>query len=116
MVTGHVTWPLGIYTPLQTQTQPQAAVPRRSAALDVCIASPNASGVAGDAAEAACRRKLRRYRNAIPEVAEAGIAFIPMVWTADGRPHHATTRTLGHAADLATRRGGQGNVTFFLRR
>ena len=84
-----------------------AAVPGRSAALDVCVASPNAAGAQGDAAEAAFRRKLRRYRNEIPELAAVGIAFRPFVWTADGRPHPAVTRTLRFAADLATRRGGQ---------
>ena len=87
-----------------------AAVPGRSAALDVCIASPNAAGAAGDAAEAAFRRKLRRYRDAIPELAAAGIAFRPLVWTADGRLHPAATRTLKHAAEQATRRSGQGSA------
>jgi hypothetical protein len=83
-----------------------AAVPGRSAALDVCVASPNAAGAQGDAAEAAFRRKLRRYRNEIPELASAGIAFRPLVWTADGRPHPAVTRTLRFAAELASSRGG----------
>ena len=64
-----------------------AAVPGRSAALDVCVASPNAAAATGDAAEAAFQRKLRRYRTEIQELRQAGIAFRPMVWTADGRPH-----------------------------
>ena len=93
-----------------------AAVPGRSAALDLCIASTNAASARGDAAEAAFRRKLRHYRDAIPELAEAGIAFRPLVWTADGRPHPAATRTLCYAAGQAAQRGGEGGSAQLLRR
>jgi hypothetical protein len=94
-----------------TQARPadiltNAAVPGRSAALDVCIASPNAAAAQGDAAEAAFRRKLRHYRHVIPELASAGIVFRPLVWTADGRPHPAAVRTLRYASNRAA---GQGN-------
>ena len=84
-----------------------AAVPGRGAALDVCVASPNAAAALGDAAEAAFRRKLRRYRRKIRELASAGIAFRPLVWTADGRPHPAAMRTLRYAAGVAATRNGQ---------
>ena len=84
-----------------------AAVPGRSAALDVCVASPNAAAATGDAAEAAFQRKLRRYRTEIQELRQAGIAFRPMVWTADGRPHSAATRTLKFAAETAVSRNNQ---------
>ena len=70
-----------------------AAVPWRCAALDVCVASPNAAAAMGDATEGAFKRKLRDYRQVIPELQRAGIAFWPMVWLADGRPHPAVTRT-----------------------
>ena len=73
----------------------------------MCIASPNAAAAAGDAADAAFKRKLRRYRNEIRELAAAGIAFRPLVWTADGRPHPAAVRTLCYAADIAVTRNGQ---------
>ena len=56
-----------------------AAVPGRGAALDVCVASPNAATAMGDAAEAAFRRKIRRYQQGISELAKAGIAFRPLV-------------------------------------
>ena len=82
-----------------------AAVPGRSAALDVCIASPNAAAAQGDAAESAFRRKLRHYRHVIPELARAGITFRPLIWTADGRPHPAAVRTMRYAADRAAGRG-----------
>ena len=71
----------------------------------------------GDAADAAFKRKLRHYRNEIPQLAAAGISFRPMVWTADGRPHPAATRTLRYAARLAaTRGGGEAEAQGFLSR
>ncbi len=85
-----------------------AAVPGRSAALDVCVASPNAAAAAGDAAEAAFKRKLRRYRREIPQMAAAGILYRPLVWTTAGRPHPAVTRTLHYAAGLAASRSNTG--------
>ena len=106
---GVTTEPQGLTT---TQSRPadiltNAAVPGRSAALDVCIASPNAAGAAGDAAEAAFKRKLRRYRREIPQLAAAGIVYRPLVWTAAGRPHPAVTRTLKFAAVQASTRAEQ---------
>ena len=70
----------------------------------MCVAAPRASGAAGDAAEAAFRRKLRRYRREIPQPSAAGIAFRPLVWTANGRPHPAVTSTLAFAAAMAANR------------
>jgi hypothetical protein len=84
-----------------------AVVPGRGAALDVCVASPNAAIAMGDAADSAFRRKMRRYRREIRELAAAGIACRPLVWTADGRPHPAATRTLRYAAEIAVTRNGQ---------
>ncbi len=94
-----------------------AAVPGRSAALDVCVASPNSASARGDAAAAAFRRKLRRYRQAIRELSRAGIAFRPMIWTADARPHPAVVRTLRFAAGIAaTRHDGDGAAASMLGR
>ena len=59
-----------------------AAVPGRGAALGVCVASPNAASA-----------RAPHYR--------------PLVWTADGRSHPVVTRTLQHAADIASSRNGQ---------
>lgn len=84
-----------------------AALPGRSAALDVCVASANAAAAQGDAADAAFRRKLRHYRDVIPELLRAGIIYRPLVWTADGRPHPAVVRTLRYAAQLAVVRRGE---------
>ena len=87
-----------------------AAVPGRSAALDVCIASSSAAIARGDAAEAAFKRKLRHYRALIPELAAAGVVYRPLVWTADGRPHPAVSRTLGYAAQLAASKAGRSET------
>ena len=94
-----------------------AAVPGRSAALDVCIASPNAAAAQGDAAEAAFRRKLRHYRHIIPELQRAGVVFRPLIWTADARPHPAAVRTLRYAAEVASsRHGGSAEKPAMLKR
>ena len=65
---------------------------------------PNSAAAMGDAAEVAFKRKSRRYRSEIRELRRAGIVFRPMIWTSDGREHPAVTRTLKHAAELASRR------------
>ena len=74
-----------------------AAVPGRGAALDVCVASPSAAGAPGDLAEAAFERKLRRYRDIIPQLAAAGLVFRSLIWTCYGRPHPVT---VGHTQPL----------------
>ena len=53
------------------------AVPGPCAALDVCVASQNASAAGDGAAEAAFKRKLSHYRDIITELHRAGIAFRP---------------------------------------
>ena len=45
--------------------------------------------------------------NELGELGEQNIHFLPLVWTADGRPHPAVTRTLQYAADIASSRNGQ---------
>eukprot|EP00973_Karenia_brevis_P055813 7762752-Karenia_brevis.AAC.1 len=66
-----------------------AALPGRSAALDVTVVSPEACPAGMDAADTAFKAKMRKYRSLIPELSAAGITFRPMVWTADCRPHAA---------------------------
>ena len=82
-------------------------VPGRSAALDVCVASSVAAAARGDAAQAAFDRELSHYRNEIGKLRQQGIHNRPLIWTADGRPHPAVTRTLQYAADIACSRNGQ---------
>ena len=71
------------------------------------MASPNAAGAAGDAAEAAFKRKLRRYRVEIRQLDAAGICYRPLVWTSNGRPHPAVTRTLRFVAEQVANRSEQ---------
>ena len=96
--------PRGLTT---TQSRPAdlfttAPVPGRSAALDVCVASPNAAAARSDA-QATFDRKLTDYRNGTLD--NHGIHYRPLVWTADGR--QAVTRTFQYAADIASSRNGQ---------
>ena len=93
-----------------------AAVPGRSAALDVCIASPDAGAAGTNAVEAAYKRKLEHYRNVIPQLHAAGIVFRPLIWSSDGRPHPAVSRTLKFAAESAARKRGGVSVPNLLRR
>ena len=69
-----------------------AAVPGRSATLDVCVASSIAAAARRDAAQAAFDRKLLHYRNEIGDLRQHGIHNRPLVRTTDRRPHPASSR------------------------
>ena len=73
----------------------------------MCVASSDAEAARGDAAQAAFDRKLSHYRDEIFELRDQGIHYRPLIWTADGRPHPAVTRTLQYAADIASSQNGQ---------
>ena len=62
------------------------AVPGRSAAMDVCVASSIAAAARGDAAQTAFDRKLSHYRNEIGEMRHRGIHYRPLVWTGRIQP------------------------------
>ncbi len=49
-------------------------------------------------------------------MAEEGIAFRPMVWSAEGRPHPVVLRVLGYAAEIATRKNVALDQKAFVRR
>ena len=83
------------------------AVTGRTAALDVCVASSVAAAARGDAAQAAFDRKLSHCRNFIGESRQQNIHYRPLVWTADGWPHPAVTRTRQYATDIASSRNVQ---------
>ena len=53
------------------------------------------------------QRSGSHYRNEIGELRQQNIHYRPLVWTVDGRPHPAVTRTLQYAADIASCRNGQ---------
>ena len=52
----------------------------------------------------------------IPLLHAAGIAFRPLIWSSDGRPHPAVTRTLKFAAETVARKRGGVSVPNFLSR
>ena len=54
--------------------------------------------------QAAFDPKLSNNRNEIVELRQQGIHYRPLVWTADGRPHPAVTRTLQLSAKSRPRR------------
>ena len=84
--------------------------------MDVTITFPDASTAGLDAVAAAFQDKLDKYRSILPQLHAAGIAFRPLIWSADGRPHAAVTRTLKFAAEMALRRRGGSGAPGFLRR
>ena len=43
-----------------------------------------------------------RLRREIPDLRAQGIVYRPLLWTADGRPHPAVTRSPQYAADIAS--------------
>ena len=61
----------------------------------------------GDAAPATFDRNLSHYRDEISDLRNQGIHGRPVVWTADGRPHPAVTRTLQYPTDIASSQNGQ---------
>ena len=71
--------------------------------MDVTITSPNRGDAGPDPPASAYARKMKRYRRAIPVLAEQGIRLRPMCWSADGRPHPAVVRTMRYAAAAAAR-------------
>ena len=76
-----------------------AAVPGRST-LDVCVASSLQRQIA--------ETPHKRHLVANSRITEMKLwnCYRPLIWTADGRPHVAVTRTLQNAADIASRRTG----------
>ena len=68
---------------------------------DVCVASSNAAAARGDAPQAAFDRKTSHHSREITARLAQGIVYHPLVWTADGRPHPAVTRTPQFAPDIA---------------
>ena len=59
-----------------------------------CSSSPR------DAAQAAFDRKISHCRHQFLYLQRQGIVYRLLVWTADGHPHPAVTRTLQYAADI----------------
>ena len=77
------------------------------AALDITVTSAEAEVAAGgDPADSAYGPKRTKYEGNFANLNDAGISFIPMVWTSEGRPHPAAMRVLNYASNLIDRKRG----------
>jgi hypothetical protein len=76
---------------------------------------PEASGAGRDCTEALRRRKLREHQVYEEDMRRAGLTYVPMAWSAFGRPHDVAHAVLGNVARMAARRRG-GTEAEVLRR
>ena len=79
-----------------------AALPGRLAALNVGVASPHAAGVGGDCTETMVTD--RTYAAYLGELRAEGVEYLPVVWSACGRPHPDAIRVLVTLARATARR------------
>ena len=93
-----------------------AAVQGRDAALDITISSPHRVDAGEDCTLSAYLRKTTRYREIIAELRRSGIAFRPMVWSSEGRPHPVVKRIMAFAAEIAARKRPNLDKGKFLQR
>ena len=93
-----------------------AALPGKLTAIDVTIASQDAVQAGPDCCAAAYRRKVRRYASILPALHRAGITFMPMVFSNEGRQHPATTRMLQNMANAMSRKFEDTEVKLIKRR
>ena len=82
----------------------RAALPGRDAALDITIAAQDAIAAGDDCCATAFHKKLRKYAQLLGPLARDGIAFRPLVWSAEGRPHPVVDRVVSFASELAARK------------
>ena len=78
-------------------------------ALDVGIASPDATDAGTDCVETMRRRKIEYYRPYTDRLERQNISYCPLVWSAYGRPHAETTTTLRTLSTRIMRRRGGGS-------
>jgi hypothetical protein len=83
-----------------------AAFPGRLAALDVGVTSPHRPAAGDDACAAMHASKLAVYAPYSAELAASGVAYLPLVWSAYGRPHPEASAALELLARRAARRRG----------
>ena len=76
------------------------------AALDVCIASPDAAGAGVDACASAAVRKEDHYSVVLDELKAEGVVYKPLVWTCWGRPSPDAQAALRTLSFVAARRLG----------
>ena len=84
-----------------------AAVHGRLAALDVGVTSPDAAGAGNDCTHAMVLDKCRFYAPHFDALRRAGIHYLPVVWSAYGRPHPDASKVLVTLARAVARRRGE---------
>ena len=77
-------------------------------ALDIGICSPDATDAGNDCVDAMYKRKLEYYAPHTDVLARQNITYLPLIWSAHGRPHPTTTATLRTLSKRLSRRRGGG--------
>ena len=77
---------------------------------------PDSAGSGPDACIAMHAEKLRHYRDVLPELADEGIVYRPLIWTCWGRPHCDVGPALASMAAAASRRRGGAPPAVLARR
>ena len=93
-----------------------AAIFGRLAALDVGIVAPEASGSGLDCTTAMYVNKQARYAPHQSELERSNVQYVPMLWSAFGRPHAETTTIIRQLTKKAARRRGLPNAALLERR
>ena len=83
-----------------------SALPGGSAALDIGICSPDASGAGSDCCASMFARKREHYANHLDDMARRGLQYMPLVFSCYGRVHADSEVALEHIAKQASRRLG----------
>ena len=93
-----------------------AALPGRLAALDVGVTSPDAAGAGADCTVSMVATKQSNYSAHKAELEREGIEYLPVVWSAYGRPHPDASRVLLTLARTTARRRGEASFRGLARR
>ena len=93
-----------------------AAHSGRLAALDVGIVAPEASGSGLDCTAAMYATKHARYASYRDELDRSNVLYMPMVWSAFGRPHPETSRVIRLLSKKVARRRGLASAATIERR
>ena len=83
-----------------------AALPGRLTAMDVGVASPHAAGAGADCTQSMVLIKKVFYAPFFAELRSGGITYMPVIWSAYGRPHPDAVRVLSAIARATARRRG----------
>ena len=88
-----------------------ATVSGRSTAFDVSITSPDCGTAGDDCCQSMYEHKQAKYAPHLNELERNGIDYIPIVWSAYGRPHEAAVAAIRTMARRTARRRGHQDAT-----